>query len=142
MNPKIEVVKLNIAKKGQQVGTFSAKVTFEEKYEAIWPGMRIVEGAKGTFVDLPSRQFKEVGFVPFYYLNKALRDLITHEGLEAYRKAVAEKTGEKPASLASVVPTTLASSVVPAVAGPAAVTSAAAPAKTWPKKEWKPTARR
>ncbi len=94
MNPKIEVVKLNIAKKGQQVGTFSAKVTFEEKYEAIWPGMRIVEGAKGTFVDLPSRQFKEVGFVPFYYLNKALRDLITHEGLEAYRKAVAERRGE------------------------------------------------
>ncbi len=142
MNPNIEVVKLNIAKKGQQVGTFSARCTFEGGLEVTLPALRIVEGAKGTFVDVPSRQFKDVGFVPFYYLNKALRDLITHEGLDAYRKAVAEKAGEKPASQAPVVPTTEASSVAPAVARPAAVTSAAAPAKTWPKKEWKPTARR
>src|ERR1019366_9081112 len=95
MNPKIEVVKLNIAKKGHQVGTFSARCTFEGGFEITLPGMRIVEGSKGTFVDLPSRKFKEGGFVPFYYLNKALRDLITKEGLESYRKAGAEKQPDR-----------------------------------------------
>ncbi len=134
MNPKIEVEKLNIAKKGQQVGTFSARVGFDGGCEVTLPGMRIVEGAKGTFVDVPSRQFKDVGFVPFYYLNKALRDLITHEALDAYRKAVAEKAGEKPTSPA--VPAAPAGPAVAAVKPESPVVPSQA--KTWPRKEWKP----
>ncbi len=133
MNPKIEVVKLNIARKGHQVGTFSVKVGFDGGCEVTLPGMRIVEGSKGTFVDLPARKFKEGGFVPFYYLNKSLKDLITKEGLENYRKAGTGKQPEK------------AAFAVPAAARPAAASATMvskptvpAPAKTWPRKEWKP----
>ena len=121
MNPKIEVVRLNIAKKGHQTGTFSVKVGFDGGCEVTLPGMRIVEGPKGTFVDLPSQKFKEEGFIPFFYLNKALRDLIAAKGLEAYAKAVVEK----PASPAPVVPGAVPGAVV------------AAKPQTWPKKEWK-----
>ena len=133
MNPKIEVVKLNIARKGHQVGTFSVKVGFEGGCEVTLPGMRIVEGSKGTFVDLPARKFKEGGFVPFYYLNKSLKDLITKEGLESYRKEGAEKQPEK---TASAVP----AAVKPAAASAAMVSKPTVPAqaKTWPRKEWKP----
>jgi DNA-binding cell septation regulator SpoVG len=123
MNPKVEVVKLKIQKKGQQVGTFSTRVVIEGGFEVTLPGMRIVEGAKGAFIDVPSRKFKESGFVPFYYLNKPLRDLVTHEGLAAYRQATEEK-----------VP---AGSVAAVSSKPAALTGAAGPAKPWVKREWK-----
>ncbi len=131
MNPKIEVVKLNILKKGHQAGTFSVKVGFEPGCEVILPGMRIVEGSKGTFVDLPSRKFKEVGFVPFYYLNKALRDLITSQALVEYRKTVAGKV-ESP--IAAAAPTVVKPVVSSAASRPTSPTTA----KTWPRKEWKP----
>jgi DNA-binding cell septation regulator SpoVG len=143
MNPKIEVVKLNIAKKGQQVGTFSVKVGFDSECEVTLPGMRIVEGAKETFVDVPSRQFKDVGFVPHYYLNKALKDLITDQALDAYEQAVAEGKLEQAGVPAAAKPATAST----AAATGAPSTTAEKPtvpahAKTWPRKEWKPSTAR
>lgn len=136
MNPKIEVVKMNIQKKGQQVGTFSARVAFDGGFEVILPGMRVVEGAKGVFVDLPSRKFKEVGFVPFYYLNKPMRDLVTREGLAAYELAVKEKKLDQaggPVEVASKAVVTVATAKQIAAVKPVAT------AKSWPRKEWRPT---
>ena len=128
MNPKIEVVKMNIQKKGQQVGTFTARLGFDGGFEVVLPGMRIVEGSKGTFVDLPARKFKDVGFVPHYYLNKGLRDLITREALTLYKRKEEEKLTGKTVTTVS-----------PAAAKPVEVKAAlSVPPKTWPKKEWKP----
>ena len=132
MNPKILVEKLNVQKNGQQVGRFSVKVGFEGGCEVILPGMRIVEGSKGTFVDVPSRKFKDAGFLPFYYLNKPLRDLISHEGLESYKKMVAEKQPEKTAVSAAVQKQAVVISASPA-------STPMVPVKTWPRKLWKPS---
>ncbi len=132
MNPKILVEKLNVQKNGQQVGTFTAKVGFEGGCEVILPGMRIVDGSKGTFVDVPSRKFKDAGFLPFYYLNKPLRDLISHEGLESYKKEVAENQPERTAVSAVVVKQAAVPSQAPA-------SKPTVPVKTWPRKLWKPS---
>lgn len=144
MNPKIEVVKLNIQKKGQQVGTFSVKVLIEGGCEIILPGMRIVEGSKGTFVDLPARKFKDVGFVPHYYLNKGLRDLVTQEALTIYRKKgnemITGKTVTTASPVAPAVKTATTTTATPAqAAARPAITSTLAPAKSWRRKEWKPS---
>lgn len=91
MDPKVEIVKLNIQKKGHVRATFTAKVTFDEKYTAHFPGMKVIEGAKGTFTDVPQRKFKEEGFVPQYYLNKELKDLITEQALYQFNQFEEDK---------------------------------------------------
>jgi len=73
MNPRLKC-EVECREKGAAGRDVLRSVGFDGRCEVTLPGMRIVEGAKGTFVDVPSRQFKDVGFVPFYYLNKALRD--------------------------------------------------------------------
>ncbi len=92
MDPKVEILKVYPAKKGHLLATFTAKVTFGDKYEAHYPNMRVVEGSKGLFVDLPSRKYKEnQDPVPLYYLNKALKEIIEDQALGAYDQAIAEK---------------------------------------------------
>lgn len=91
MEPKIEIAKMNIQKKGHVRATFTAKVTFDEKYTVHFPGMKVVEGSKGTFCDVPQRKFKEEGFIPHYYLGKELKDLITEQALYDYQRLDQEK---------------------------------------------------
>ncbi len=96
MDPKVEILKVYPAKKGHLLATFTAKVTFEGKYEAHFPNMRVVEGTKGQFVDLPTRKYKEsVEAVPLYYLNKALKEIIEDQAFDAYEQAIAEKKLEQ-----------------------------------------------
>lgn len=103
MNPKVEILKLYLGKKGQLVATFTAKVSFAIKgegndvsYETHYPKMVVIEGSKGTFVDVPTRKYKESQDpVPLYYLNKPLKDLIEDQALDAYEQAVLEKKLEQ-----------------------------------------------
>lgn len=129
MNPKVEVVKLNIQKKGHQVGICSVKLVIEGGFEVTLPGMRIVEGSKGTFVDVPSRKFKDVGFVPHFYLNKVLKDLIAGQVIDAYEFTRAGKEIEK-------VKATPEQAAVAKL--PVGQTKPMAPAKPWVKKPWVP----
>ncbi len=92
MDPKVEILKVYPAKKGHLLATFTAKVTFGDKYEVHFPNMRVVEGPKGLFVDLPTRKYKEnQDPVPLYYLNKPLKEIIEDQALGAYDQAIAEK---------------------------------------------------
>jgi len=95
MEPKVEILKMNVQKKGHVRATFTAKVTFEGNFTAHFPGMKVIEGAKGTFTDVPQRKFKEEGFLPLFYLNKALKEITEDQALEAYEQALAEKKLEQ-----------------------------------------------
>jgi DNA-binding cell septation regulator SpoVG len=95
VKPKVEILNLSLGKKGHRLATFTAKVTFEEKYEIHFPNMRVVEGTKGQFVDVPTRKFKDKDFLPMYYLNKLLKEIIEDQALGAYEQALAEKQLEQ-----------------------------------------------
>ena len=96
MDPKVEILKVYPAKRGHLLATFTAKVTFGDKYEVHFPNMRLVEGTKGQFVDLPTRKYKETQDpVPLYYINKLLKEIIEDQALDAYEQAMAEKKLEQ-----------------------------------------------
>jgi DNA-binding cell septation regulator SpoVG len=96
MDPKVEILKIYLAKAGHLLATFTAKVTFAGKYEVHFPNMRVVEGSKGQFIDLPTRKFKGAQEpVPHYYMNKALKDIVEDQALDAYEQAIAEKKLEQ-----------------------------------------------
>jgi DNA-binding cell septation regulator SpoVG len=140
MDPKVEVVRMLVEKKGGVLATFTVKVTFDEKYQVHFPNMKVAEGPKGRFVSSPTRKSGD-DFIPLYFLNKELLDLLRRAGMEAYDKALAGKGLGNSAPLvtvAAVSASTPASPVAPAVPRPG-TPSTATPVKTWPRKEWKPS---
>jgi len=132
MNPKVEVVRMLVEKKGGVLATFTAKVTFDEKYQVHFPNMRVMDGTKGRFVSAPTRKSGE-DFIPLYFLNKELLDLLRRAGMEAFDKATTGKGSIKPGPMvpAAAVATKPAVAARPA-AGPG-------PAKSWVRREWKTT---
>ena len=102
MEPKIEVLKVSLGKKGKVLAYLNARVTFpvSQKAEGDKSGvsvfgitlssLKVIDGAKGKFVEAPARKFKDQGFVPFYFLNKPMKDAITTACLTAYEAKVKE----------------------------------------------------
>ena len=130
MNPKIEVVRMLVEKKGGVLAMFTAKVTFDGKYQVHFPNMKVVVGPKGRFVSTPTRKSGE-DFIPHYFLNKELLDLVRKAGMDAYELAVKGSVNSTPTA-----------PEVPVANKPAAVTAKTGPngpAKPWVRKEWKPT---
>jgi DNA-binding cell septation regulator SpoVG len=106
MEPKIEVLSVNLGRKGKVLAYLNARVTFPASQKAggdksgeivfgiTLSGLKVIDGAKGKFLDAPARKFKGKGFIPFYFPNKALKEALTQAGLEAYEKKAKEESGE------------------------------------------------
>jgi len=97
-----------------------------------FPNMRVMEGSKGRFVSAPTRKSGE-DFIPHYFLNKEMLDLLRRAGMEAFDKATAEKGPASP-----VLPA--AKSAVAVANKPVSVPSEAGPSKPWVRREWKTSA--
>lgn len=94
MEPKIEVLKVSLGKKGKVLAYANARVTFGEGEGApsvTLSSLKVVDGAKGKFVDVPARKFKEQDYIPYYFLNKSLKEAVTKAVLEAYDKEVVNR---------------------------------------------------
>lgn len=98
MEPKIEVLKVSLGKKGKVLAYANARVTFGEgegAYGVTLSSLKVVDGAKGKFVDVPARKYKDqTDYVPFYFLNKPMKDGVTKAVLEAYEKEAKSREGK------------------------------------------------
>jgi DNA-binding cell septation regulator SpoVG len=90
MEPKVEVMRMFVGKKGSVLAFFTARISFEE-YSITLPNLKIVEGNNGRFIGVPSRKYKEQGFVNLFFPNKPLLGAILKPALENYKKALKEK---------------------------------------------------
>jgi DNA-binding cell septation regulator SpoVG len=87
-------------KKGSVLAFLTARISFED-YSITLPNLKIVEGNNGRFIGVPSRKFKDQGFVNLFFPNKPMLEAIRKPALEAYENALKEKE-KKPASAKTV----------------------------------------
>lgn len=91
MEPTIEVLKVSLGKKGKVLAYMNARVTFQGEHGITLSSLKLIDGAKGKFVDTPARKYKDQGYVPYYFLNKPMKDTLTTACLDAFEKAKAGK---------------------------------------------------
>jgi len=48
MDPKVEILKMNVQKKGHVARRHRPRVTFDESTRRHFPGMKVIEGPKAT----------------------------------------------------------------------------------------------
>jgi len=90
MEPKIEVLKVNLGRKGKVLAYFSARVTFGG-YGITLPDLKVLNGTKGKFIAAPTRKTQDGRFIALFYPNKAFMDALRTAGLKAYDKALLDE---------------------------------------------------